>query len=216
MRFRAGAIPAPGYGPGAARPGRHQAARLPRDEQGGEAQVYLNRQLTDADVVIPLARLGYDPISGYHGPWRAVFPAWGIGAALDSLRSRNPEDPLDRASPLPTYEEAFEVSWLLGTQFHLGVVPGISGGAEVVAGLAESVRDQGIGAIDRDWSYRSPASAQCVVAGIGRPGFKAGIGDLVDGLVTASRLVDQGGKIVALSRVQGPIGPSLRRLDRGR
>ena len=51
-----------------------------------------------------------------------------------------------------------------------------------------------------------------MVAGIGRPGFKAGIGDLVDGLVTASRLVDQGGKIVALSRVQGPIGPSLRRL----
>jgi hypothetical protein len=51
-----------------------------------------------------------------------------------------------------------------------------------------------------------------VVAGIGRPGFTSGIDDLVEGLVTASRLVHQGGKIIALSRARSPIGPSLRRL----
>src|SRR5262249_47187284 len=123
-----------------------------------------------------------------------------------------PQDARDRVSPRPHLEDAFEVSWLLGTQFHIGVVPGVSGVLELIAGLAESVRDRGIRAIDRHWAYHPPAAAQCVVAGVGRPGVISGIGDLVEGLVTASRLVDQGGKIIALSRVQGPIGPSLRRL----
>ena len=38
------------------------------------------------------------------------------------------------------------------------------------------------------------------------------IADLVEGLVTASRLVNHGGKIVALSHAQGSIGPSFSRL----
>lgn len=175
-------------------------------------RVYLNRYLTDADVVIPLGRLGYDPITGYRGPWSAVFPALSNQETIDSYRVRIPEDPHERAAPRPHLEEAFEVSWLLGTQFHLGAVPGASGVAEVIAGLAESVRERGIEAVDGRWSFQAPARAECVIAGIGRPRGGVGIDDLVEGLVTASRLVDRGGKIIALSRVEGPIGPSLRRL----
>ncbi len=104
------------------------------------------------------------------------------------------------------------MSWLLGTQFHLGLVPGRSGLAEVWGGLAEPVRDVAKGALDRLWSFRPPTRAECVVAGIGSPGTPAGIDDLVEGLVTAARLVTQGGKVVALSRTQGVIGPSLQRL----
>jgi hypothetical protein len=51
-----------------------------------------------------------------------------------------------------------------------------------------------------------------VVAGIGTSGIEVGIGDLVEGLVTASRLVNRGGKIIALSHATGAIGPSLSRL----
>jgi hypothetical protein len=51
-----------------------------------------------------------------------------------------------------------------------------------------------------------------VVAGIHMTGLEAGLGDLVEGLVTASRLVNHGGKIVALSHATGSIGPSLSRL----
>jgi hypothetical protein len=194
------------YDPGDSR----RLAYLATTKQG--SRIYLDRTLTDADVVIPVGRLGYDPISGYRGPWSAVFPALGDQRAIDSTRARLPIDARERVSPLHHLEQAFEVSWLLGTQFHVGVVPGVSGPVELIAGQAESVRDRGIHAIDRHWSYHPPAEAQCVVAGIGRPGVTSGIDDLVEGLVTASRLVHQGGKIIALSRVRGPIGTSLRRL----
>jgi hypothetical protein len=105
-----------------------------------------------------------------------------------------------------------EVNWLLGTQFQVGVVPGVVAPTETVAGLAESVRDRGIAAIERFWKFESPARAELVLAGIGCPGTGAGIADIIEGLVTASRLVQHGGKIVVLSRAQGSLGPALQRL----
>jgi lactate racemase len=175
-------------------------------------RIYLNRHLTDADVVIPVGRLGYEPILGYRGPWSVIFPGLSDQETAVSYRQRLSDDPPGRAFPRPRLDEPFEVSWLLGTRFQVGLVPGTTGLVEVVAGLAESVRDRGITAIDRLWSFQPESRAELVVVGIGTPGPHAGIEDLVEGLVTAMRLVQHGGKIVALSRARGPIGPSLRRL----
>lgn len=162
--------------------------------------------------MIPIGRLGYDPIQGYHGPWNAIFPGLSDQETCASYRLGMTDDKPDRPTPRIDLDESFEVSWLLGTQFHLGLVPGRSGYAEVLGGMAESVRDRAMGTVDRLWSFRPPGRAECVVAGIGNSGSSSGINDLVEGLVTASRLVTQGGKIVALSRTQGVIGPSLQRL----
>jgi hypothetical protein len=175
-------------------------------------RIYLNRRLTDADVVIPVGRLGYDPTLGYRGPWGVIFPSLSNHETRASYRRRIPEDPPGRVFPPPRLDESFEVNWLLGTRFHLGLVPGVAGPAEIAAGLAESVRDRGIEAIDRLWCFQPPARADCVVVGIGASGRHAGIDELVEGLATGSRLVRQGGKIVALSRARGSIGPSLQRL----
>ena len=170
-------------------------------------RIYLNRQITDADVVIPVGRLGYDPILGYRGPWSVIFPGLSDQVTAASYRQGLVHDTPGRVAPRPELEEAFEVSWLLGTQFHLGLLPGRSGLAQALCGLAEPVRDRAIGAVDRLWSFRPASRAECVIAGIGRAGVPAGIDELVEGLVTASRLVTQGGKIVALSQTQGVIGP---------
>jgi nickel-dependent lactate racemase len=175
-------------------------------------RVYLNRHLTDADVVIPVGRLGFDPIVGYRGPWSILFPGLSNQETQVSYRARMADDSPEWQSPRSRLDEPFEVNWLLGTQFAIGVVPGSAGPVEIVAGLAESVRDQGIKAVDRLWTFQPPERAECVVAGIGASGSAAGIPELVEGLVTASRLVQQGGKIVALSRAVGSIGPSLQRL----
>ncbi len=54
-------------------PGTAASLRIsPRPSRAAES--ILNRILTDADVVIPVGRLGYDPIMGYRGPWSVVFP----------------------------------------------------------------------------------------------------------------------------------------------
>jgi nickel-dependent lactate racemase len=175
-------------------------------------RIYLNRHITDADVVIPVGRLGYDPVLGYRGPWSLIFPGLSDQQTKASYRAGISSDPTDRITPPARLDESFEVSWLLGSQFHLGLVPGDSAVAEAFAGLAEAVRDEGIRSVNRLWCVQAPVRVQCVVAGIGGPGRETGIGELVDGLVTASRLVSQGGKIVALSRARGAIGPSLQRL----
>ncbi len=175
-------------------------------------RIYLNRNLTDAEVVIPVGRLGYDPVLGYRGAWSVIFPGLSDRQTNAWYRERLVDDPPDLLTPRARLDEAFEVSWLLGAQFHVGLVPGGSGLAEAVAGLAAPAREQGIRAVNERWSFRAPARGECVVAGIGGPGEVPGIDSLVEGLVSASRLVHHGGKIVAFCRASGPIGPSLERL----
>jgi hypothetical protein len=176
-------------------------------------RIYLNRHLTDADVVIPVGRAGFDPVVGYRGPWSVLFPGLSHEATRVSYRERLAGDPPRRLTPPCRLEEPFEVSWLLGTQFHLALVPGVRGPTRIIAGLAESVRDQAIRAVNESWIFQAPDLAECVVAGIGAPGARTGLPELVDGLVTASRLVHQGGKIIALSRAGGAVGPSFQRLQ---
>src|SRR5271170_1140540 len=45
---------------------RTQLAYLATTKQG--RRVYLNRLLTDADLVVPVGRLGFDSLMGYRGP----------------------------------------------------------------------------------------------------------------------------------------------------
>ena len=180
---------------------RSRMAYLSSTKEG--RRVYLNRHVTDADVVIPVGRVGYDPVLGYRGPWSVLFPGLSDQDTGAFYRHRLPADLPGRAAPPHRLDEPLEVTWLLGSQFHVGLFSGNLGMAEALAGLAEPVRDEGIRRLDRLWNFQAPARAECVVAGIGAAGAEAGIGELVEGLATASRLVNHGGKIVAVSRAGG-------------
>ncbi len=151
---------------------RDHLAYLASTSQG--RRIYLNRLLTDADVTVPVGRLGYDPALGYRGPWSVVFPGLSDEETRRAFRALTTGERPDRDHPRPSLGEAAEVSWLLGSQFHVGVVPGASGPIEVVAGLETAVRDEGAGAVDRGWSFRAEMRAEVVVAGIGRPGTRPG------------------------------------------
>src|SRR5262249_20354360 len=142
---------------------RAQLAYLASTKQG--RRVYLNRLLTDADVVVPVGRMGYDPDLGYRGPWSVLFPELSDRDTMRALRDR-PISPAGEDAREPArarLDEALEVSWLLGTQFHLGLVPAAAGLLESVAGRDTSVRDQGIAALDQHWTFRAPARAEVVV-----------------------------------------------------
>ena len=189
---------------------RDQIAYLASTSQ--DRRVYLNRALTDADVVIPIGRLGYDPVLGYRGPWSLIFPALSDSETQRAYRTLASDRPPDREREQTALTESAEVSWLLGSQFHIGLLAGVGGLARVVAGLDTAVRSAGTRAVDESWSYRVDERAEVVVAGIGGPDDPGGLDELASGLETASRLVRRGGKIVALSRVSGPLGPAMQRL----
>ena len=191
---------------------RTQIAYLATTKEG--RRVYLNRLLTDADVVVPVGRLGYDPIVGFRGPWSLMFPGLSDRETLRALRDRsrrlsgeggNDPDPA-------VLDESLEVSWLLGTQFFLGIVPAERGPFEVVAGRNAAVRERGIEVLQRSWTLKAPSRAELVVAAVGGPDSSGSLEDLAAALETATRLVQHGGKIVVLSRVSGSIGPALQRL----
>lgn len=176
------------------------------------SRIYLNRTLTDSDVVLPVGLLRHDPLTGPQGPWSVLFPELSDEETREAHR-RSLGEALPTASPhsVPD-EEAVEVGTLLGAHLQIGVVPGSRGPVEYIAGLVSQVRDVGMLAIDRCWSFRPESRAELVVAGIGGSEGATSLHELVAGLATASRLVQRGGKIVALSRAAGPLGPSLQRL----
>ena len=170
-------------------------------------RIYLSRHLTDADVVVPVGRVGFDPILGYSGPWSVLFPELTDRATIADhwSRLRGDEDARSAGWAQTNREESLEVSWLLGTLFHVGVIPGATGIRALAAGRERSVYDQGIAWLDELWTFRSTSCAQIVVAGIG--GAATSLESLAEGLATARRLVQHGGKIVILSQAAGSVGP---------
>lgn len=187
-------------------------AYLAATKQG--RRIYLSRLLTDADVVIPIGRLGSDPIFGHRGPWSVIFPGLSDREAMETHRGRyrDQDEDIPPTHTKASLEESFEVSWLLGTQFHIGLVPGLRGFTEIVAGRDREVLDQGIAAWESHWTFRAQSRAELVVVGVGRPGLDTDWFTLAEALATAARLVQHGGKIVVLSRLAGELGPSLGRL----
>jgi len=193
---------------------RVQLAYLATTKQG--RRVYLNRQLTDADVVIAVGELGFDPKIGIRGPWSVIFPELSDEAtrsAFGGASSDPGETATSEAASNPLLQESLEASWLLGSQFSIGLLPGRSGFSGVVAGLGTSVCERSEELLNRDWRLRAESRAEMVVAGVGQPDSPTSIEDLVDGLTTAAGLVQHGGKVVMLSRAEGSIGPALRRLS---
>jgi lactate racemase len=189
---------------------RTRIAYLAATEEG--RRVYLDCDITDADFVVPIGRITHDPVLGHGGPWGVIFPGLSDADTRQAYRVMASQARRDRKQPCPALRESVEVSWLLGCQFQLGLVPGVTGVADVVAGLGATVVERGTLAVDRAWGFRAGSRAELVVVGIGRPGIPAGIVDVARGLANATRLVQHGGKIVVLSHAAGEVGPAVRRL----
>lgn len=175
-------------------------------------RVYLNRRLTDADVVLPVGPIGFDSALGLRGPWSVVFPALSDAETQRAYRALANDDLGDSWDERETLAESAGVSWLLGSQLQVGVLAGAEGAAEVLAGTEEAVQDEGRRALESAWTFRADDRADLVIVGIGRPGYRASLADLADGLATAGALVRRGGKILALTRVAEPPGPAVGRL----
>jgi hypothetical protein len=189
---------------------RSQIAYLSSTTEG--RRIYLNKYLTDADIVVPIGTLGYDRTLGYRGPWSVIYPGLSDRETLIRFQGLSAEGPPDREKPSSSLLESAEVSWLLGCQFQIGVLAGHSAVSNVLAGLESAVRAEGAAAIDDAWTFRVEDRADVVVVGIGAPGLATNLDDLALGMLAATRLVRRGGKIVVLSKACFEVGPALGRL----
>jgi hypothetical protein len=172
----------------------------------GGRRVYLNRSLAEADIVIPIGRIGPEEGLGVRGPWSVIEP--GL-----SDREPTPVSLLapSRAEPV-ALAEALEISWLLGSMYQVGVLPGRSGVSHVLAGQTAAIRDRGQALLHDSWGFQVEDRADLVIAGIGGPGREVHAAELIEGIRQAFRLVRHGGKVALLT---GASAETIRQVASG-
>lgn len=170
----------------------------------GGRRIYLNREVVEADFVLPLGLLAVDPALGIGGPWGTIFP--GLG----DVEARTHVAGAGSSRPGSALDVSTEVGWLLGNQFQVAVVPGASGIMEVLAGSGESVLKMGREHIDSSWTLRVDRRSEVVLVGVGT---EPSLDSLWRAFATGASLVRRGGKVVALSSSTGPLGPAASRLS---
>jgi nickel-dependent lactate racemase len=178
---------------------------------GGE-RVYLNRLLSDADLIITVGIIAFDGLLGFRGTSSILFPTFSDIATQQSSQSQgHPE--LTPEQQRPFREMIDEVGWLLGTQFTVQAIPGAAGlPAEILAGLPEDVMARGKELVESTWRVSVEEMLEGAVISV--PGGAFGWKQLGQALENVTNIVQQGGRIVIVADLPIPEGPAATMLRR--
>jgi nickel-dependent lactate racemase len=178
---------------------------------GGE-RIYLNRLLSDADLIITVGIIAFDGLLGFRGTSSILFPTFSDIATQQSSQSQgHPE--LTPEQQRPFREMIDEVGWLLGTQFTVQAIPGAAGlPAEILAGLPEDVMTRGKELVERSWRVSVEEMLEGAVISV--PGGAFGWKQLGQALENTTNIVQQGGRIVIVADLPIPEGPAATMLRR--
>jgi nickel-dependent lactate racemase len=164
-------------------------------------RIYLARELVDADVVISIGMIAYDPVLGYRGTNSVFYPGLSNTEAVARSRGQGHSE-LGPDDERPLRQVIDEIAWLLGTQFTVQVLPAAGGGpADVVAGAYDSVFRKGQKLLAGHWRVSLAERADVVVAAVDADSAGHGWDQVGAALATARNLVAKGGKVVILSEL---------------
>lgn len=173
-------------------------------------RLYLAREVLDADFVLPIGRLGYDSMLGRRELTSAFYPGLSTPDAFaraigQGHRELGPDD------ERPLRQLIHEVSWLLGIQFAIQVLPsnGHGGMAGVLVGNTDQVSKQGKTLLDESWRVSVDQRGETVLVAIPSSGDATNWDDLGAALDAAQKLVIQGGRIIVLSDLAAQPGAGI-------
>lgn len=183
--------------------------------KGGQP-IWLNRALTDADMVVPIGGVHGRAVPGYFGVHGPIYPTFAD--AETQARFRSPKTLGARGRHRRSFVESVEeVGWLLGITFIVQVVPGP--GSEVrsvIAGAVDPVRRRARKIYQETWRWDVPHRAGIVVAGIeGGPGQQTWR-NLARCLGAAMECVEDEGAIVICCEMAEEPGDAVECLRRCR
>lgn len=165
---------------------------------GGE-RVYLARPINDADVVIPIGTMRFDPLLGFRGATSVLYPWLSTEDAVRRSRGQgHPE--LDPTDGRPLRDLVDEVGWLLGVQFAVQVVPTAGGeAAAVFAGAPDAVQRRALEVLQQAWFVRREQRFDTVLVCVDLPAERQSWSDVAAAAWLGRQLVRRGGRIVVLS-----------------
>jgi nickel-dependent lactate racemase len=180
------------------------------------APIWLNRALTDADMVVPIGCVHGRAVPGHFGLHGAIYPTFADAETQAKFRSPRTLGPRGRHRR-PFVDAVEEVGWLLGIAFTVQIVPGACGSVQqVVAGAVAPVRRVARGTYQKTWRWDVPHRAGIVVAAIeGGPGQQTWR-NVARSLTAALECVEDQGAIVLCCEMEEQPGEAMKCLRRSR
>ena len=175
--------------------------------------IYMNREIVEADVVLPIGVVRPLELLGSLGVHGMLFPTF---ADKDTQqRFYAPRSTLSRTERRRRLAEAQEAAWMLGVRMVLQLIPGRAETLlHVLAGDAEAVEVRGRELCDEIWQFTVPRRASLVVATMPGGRQQQSWQNFARVLDSALRVVQEDGTIAVCCNLRTKPGPSLRRLAR--
>ncbi len=182
---------------------------------GGE-RVYLSRHLTDADTMITVGSLGFDPILGYRGTSSILYPGLSTTETFSRFQGEGHEE-IGPDDPRPLRQMIDEIAWLLGNQFAVQIVPTLNGQvASIIAGMNEPVLRQGIKQLNQAWRIIAEQRYENVIVTVDEDEAGTRWSHVATVIDVARRLVQREGRIIVLSDLKAPPEMGIRLLTEAR
>lgn len=178
----------------------------------GDEPLMINRQLFEADLVIPVGCGRAETSRDARGPYEAVYPRF---SDLLTQQRYAQADALDApTSQAVRRGETDRAGWLLGAALVVQVTPGRGGGvAQVVAGTPQEVADRVKETCAAEWDLAVQQPASLVVATIAGGAEEQTWDNVARALHAAARAADLDQSAVALcTQLDEAPGGALRKL----
>ena len=174
-------------------------------------RIYLAREILNADFVIPISGLGYDAVQGRRHLMSAFYPGYSSTESFaKSLGDGHSELGPDDERPLSQLVR--ELTWLLGIQFAVQVLPssGRSAAAAVVAGQPDAVTRHGQTVLDDNWEVISDQRGETVFVSVPNSNEEPASWEHLGAALDAARnLVQSEGRIIVLSDLSAKTSPGI-------
>ena len=172
-------------------------------------RIYLARDMTEADVVVTIGSVAYDPLTGYRGTNSVLYPGLSNVDAIERSRGQGHRE-LGPDDERPLRQMIDEIGWMTGNQFTIQVIASAGDGvSHVLAGAADSVFRRGKQLLSEHWLIEVDRRPDVVVAAVDCDAAGHGWDQIGAALSTARNLVAGGGKIVILSELSAELGQGL-------
>lgn len=180
---------------------------------GEDRAIFLNREICEADVVIPIGLARPASQVDYFGPFSALFPAYGD---IDCQRRWSaPGFVIRPGQRKKRLAETGEVGDLLGILCVMQLVPASGGGiSQVLFGMVTPVIEEAARLRQSAWRRSIPETAQVVLALVSGDRPQQTWANAARALASAERILKPGGAVILCTEIREPPSPALAMLTR--